>query len=173
MRILFCWLFLSLITPLGIEAQSRTAAGALGSVLVGSDPTTGVISNEQLQILTRQLAIEINSLPTQTSSGLEYGSAEGRNLGPVFLERATLIGRRALDVVFVVQHGTWTRLDGIQLGSKELVNKVPSVLGRPAVESKASIELSSQTATIAVNYGVSSTVDVGIAVPFQRVCVSG
>lgn len=151
------------------------AAGALQQVFVGEDPRAAVLSAAQLDILQQAITVDVNSLPTPGSQFRLGGPAVSleQSAAPIYLERAALLEGGDLDVFAVFQHASFTRLDDIDLEGGDLVNRVPAFFGRPAVESRASMSVSSDTTAIGVNYGIRTLVDLGITVPMQHVCVQG
>jgi hypothetical protein len=161
------------VASAGVVAQ-KSGAGALSTILVGTDPKTAAISDSQLQDIRQLLAIDLNSFPTQVASP-PVGSAGyfSESFGPLFLERATVAGRRRLRAFASIQGASWSHLDGIDLNAGQIVNSVPSFLGQPGVTARASVRILTQTVSLGVNYGLFEHLELGLGVPLQHVCVRG
>ena len=134
------------------------------------------------------LAAQLSSFPLGSSAGGFTWSFEpvtgtfsraSDSFGPIFSERALTIGRRKLNVGFHYQRGTFDHLDGKSLGGGELVGYtgLPYYYGderRPDgvfFEETFDLQLTTSTVSVFATYGVSDRLDVGLAVPINRVSV--
>lgn len=149
----------------------------------------------------RALATQFATFPLGNSSGgFSFRIDEGtglparstRSFGPSFGERSLTIGKGRLSTGFTYQHASFDRFEGQNLddGSIQFLlphnDCCPAQVGlqatgdgsllNPGFESdvvtvRLSMKASTDTAAFFATYGVSSRLDVGIAVPLRRVDV--
>jgi len=134
------------------------------------------------------LAAQLSSFPLGTSAGgftwtfepvTGAFSRASASFGPIFAERALTIGRRKLNVGVNYQHVTFDHLDGKKLTGGELVGYTgfPYYYGnerRPDgvfFEDALDLRLTTDTVSTFAVYGVSDRLDVGVALPINRVNV--
>src|SRR5215510_12107636 len=155
-----------------MHAQETQAP--LESVLIGHDVTTAILSQQQVDALGRQLAIDINSVPVQTTTYASRQLGAGLlNYGTLFIERAFPIGAGTFHGFASEQAAQWADLDGMDLDKGDLAHRAGAFLDRPAIDARARIRINTQTTTIGGSYGVRPSVDVGAVMPIQRVCTNG
>jgi hypothetical protein len=160
---------------------------ALKTVFGGQIPVDQFLNNalDRLQIADHiiQLAgAQLSSFPVGSSSGgfsWSFDSASGtfvrasNSFGPVFAERALTIGRKRLNVGVNYQHITFDHLDGLSLSGGEIVgyNGVPNVIGNVGFffADALDLHLTTDIVNTFATYGVSDSLDVGVAVPFNSV----
>jgi hypothetical protein len=115
------------------------------------------------------------------------------SFGPSFAERALTTGRGKVSVGLGFQHALYDTFEGLNLRQREIKFYVPhsdccsrgaaeqstpdgSRLTPPfegdLIEAGLSLQLSSDTSVLFVNYGISDRFDVSLAVPFVRVEMS-
>ena len=153
----------------------------LSRLLVGNDPTTAAISQQQADILSQLIAIQLSSFPTETAAvafsfpepGDKQLSRQTDSYGPIYMMRAFTTGRHAVTTSISFQTGSWTALDSIDLHSQGLTNQSPAIFGRLGSVSNATFEVDSQTTALGVTYGLDTRLDVSLTVPLQRICVNG
>jgi hypothetical protein len=146
----------------------------LGRLLAGDDPASAILSADQLDILRRQLAININSLPAPTSADAQDDPyTKLMNYGPFNIERAVLVGHGTLHTFFALQGASWADLDSIDLDEGDLFQQSIPFLGRPAVQSRAALHLTTMTGSVGATYGLTPHLDLGAVIPLQTACVDG
>lgn len=102
------------------------------------------------------------------------------NFGSLFAERGLTNGRGNLSVSLTYQNKAWRSISGINLSGFDLQtravfrNDVPGRGPAGTVEQfAASIDFDTSVVVLAANYGVTSLLDVGIALPYVRANVDG
>jgi hypothetical protein len=134
--------------------------------------------------LTRALLNSIATLPVGTSSGgFTYrlnpalGTVEraSQTFGPFFVERALTAGEGQASLGVTMQYASFRSLDGLDLRSGSLVTTANQFSDEPQpfdVET-LTLDITARTVTVFGNVGVTDRIDVGAAVPFVRLDVSG
>lgn len=134
--------------------------------------------------LTRALLASVARLPISTSSsGFSYrlnptlGTVERatETFGPFYIERALTAGAGQASFGITLQYASFTSLDGNDLRDGTFVTVANQFSDEPEpfdIETLA-LRISSQTATVFGNIGVSDRVDVGVAVPLVRLTIDG
>jgi hypothetical protein len=134
------------------------------------------------------LAAQLASFPLGSSAGGFTWTFEpvagtftraSDSFGPLFTERALTIGRNKLNVGVNYQRVTFDHLDGKKLTGGEILGYtgLPFYLGSEArpdgifFQEALDLELTTNTVSVFATYGVSDRLDVGVAVPINRVQV--
>lgn len=132
----------------------------------------------------RALLTSLATLPVSSSSGgftYRFNPAIGtverasQTFGPFFAERAVTAGRGQASAGFTVQYVTFSSLDGRSLRDGTFVTTANQFTDEAApfdVES-LTMSISTRTATAFGNLGVTDRLDVGVAVPFIRLAITG
>jgi hypothetical protein len=170
---------------------ARTAGGAglvAHSPSFQNDPRLGAsvvnISNVVNQLST-QIGSQLSALPVGSSSGgftYRYDAATGtytrstETFGPAFAERAETLGRSRVNLGMSYTHSSYSELDGRSLEGGDIKFYLPhealtprSFVEGDVLEASLRLNLSSDTTVFFVTAGLLENLDVGIAVPFQRV----
>ena len=131
-------------------------------------------------------AAQLSSFPLGSSAGgLTWTfqpvtgtfSRASDSFGPIFTERALTIGRNKVNVGVNYQHVAFDQLGGNQLTGGELIGYtgLPNFYGderRPDgvfFEESLELQLTTDTVSMFITYGVNDRLDVGVAVPINRV----
>ena len=143
-----------------------------------------------LRQLNAGIAAQLSTFPIGSSSGgftytfdesLGVYNRTTQSFGPIFAERPLTAGKGKFSLAVNYQHGTWDRLDGQDLGGGELplylvhedTNRDGSNLNLffegDLIAADLAIDLKTDTTVFLANYGVSERLDVGVALPFQRI----
>ncbi len=151
-------------------------------------------SQDNAQATLRQLnagiAAQLSTFPIGSSSGgftytfdesLGVYNRTTQSFGPVFAERPLTAGQGKFSFAVNYQHGTWDRFEGRDLGGGELplylthedTNRDGSNLNLffegDLIQADLAIDLKTDTSVFLANYGVSERLDIGVALPFQRI----
>ena len=151
-------------------------------------------SQENAQEILRQLnsgiATQISTFPIGSSSGgftytfdesLGVYNRTTQSFGPIFAERPFTLGKNKFSFAVNYQHGTWDRFEGQDLRTgdiklylthedtnRDASNLAPWFEG-DIIQAALSIDLTTDTTVLTASYGLSERIDVGVAVPIQRV----
>lgn len=130
------------------------------------------------------LAFQLSSFPLGSSAGGFTWTFEpvsgtfnraSESFGPIFAERALTIGKKKLNLGVNYQHVTFDHLDGKSLQGGEIVGYtgLPNYLGVDSVffEDRLDLQLTTDTVSVSAMYGLSDRLDVGVAIPINRVSV--
>jgi hypothetical protein len=169
----------------------QTVTSALSFLLTNrSIPTGDFARDEAAAIATRDtistfLRSELTTLPiTSSASGFTYridpalGGVPVRStgtFGSFFTERSLTIGQRQLSLAATYQGASFDEIDGRNLrdgtlratASRLTSNQVPF-----DVETVA-MRIHTDTITVAANYGVTERLEVGAALPLERLTLTG
>ncbi len=142
-----------------------------------------------ISFVTEALAKSSSNLPISgTSSGATYSIVNGlpvrtsTSAGPIFAERSQTLGRGRFFIGANVTHIGYTTLNGVPLDNLQLNFSHQDVgnpgLGDPAFENdivrlRMGLKLDLLMAALTATYGLTDFIDVGVAVPFTRVSMSG
>jgi hypothetical protein len=141
--------------------------------------------NPTLALLTNNIAYQSSTFPLGSSSGgftftldptLGTLSRSTESFGPLFAERALTSGRGKLTVGGSYLRNHWERFEGLELEG----GGIPFTLRHEEfpgdvyfegdiVDARFFMDLRTETFAVFANYGVTDRLDVGVAVPFQRV----
>ena len=134
--------------------------------------------------ISRALLIELAALPISTSSGgftylfnSELGTREraSNSFGSFFVERALTSGRNQMSFGASFRYSQFDRLDGNELRTGEFVTTATQFRDEPTpfdVET-LTLRINTSTVTAFANYGVTDRFDLGAAVPFVTMQLSG
>jgi hypothetical protein len=143
-----------------------------------------------LRQLNAGIAAQLSTFPIGSSSGgFTYTFDEGlgvynrttQSFGPIFAERPLTIGKGKFSLAVNYQHGTWDRFEGRDLGGGELplylvhedTNRDGGNLNLffegDLIRADLAIDLKTDTTVFLANYGVGERLDIGIALPLQRI----
>jgi hypothetical protein len=134
--------------------------------------------------LTTALLSSVATVPISASSGgFTYrlnpvlGTVERASemFGPFYIERALTAGRGQASIGLTLQYARFTSLDGNDLRDGSFVTVANQFTDEPEpfdVES-LTLEMSTRTATLFGNVGVTDRVDVGVAVPLVNLSIQG
>jgi hypothetical protein len=128
--------------------------------------------------------VELSTLPLSASAGgfvyrlnPELGLVEraSESFGPFFTERALRVGPKQFALGLVWQSASFSTLQGADLESGTFPTNAARVAGAidPFSVDTLSLELDTRTVTALATYGLTSRLDVGVAVPFSTVRYSG
>lgn len=142
-----------------------------------------------ISFVTEALAKSSSNLPISgTSSGATYSIVNGlpvrtsTSAGPIFAERSQTLGRGRFFLGANVTQIGYTTLNGVPLDNLQLNFAHQDVgnpgLGDPAFENdivrlRMGLKLDLLMAALTATYGLTDFIDVGVAVPFTRVSMSG
>ncbi len=154
-------------------------------------------SQDNAQAILKQLnagiAAQISTFPIGSSSGgftytfdesLGVYNRTTETFGPIFAERPLTIGKGKFSFAVNYQHGTWDRFEGQDLSgggldlylTHEDTNRDGDLLNLwfegDIIKADLGIDLKTDTTVFAANYGLTERLDVGVAVPLQRVDLS-
>ena len=126
---------------------------------------------------------QLSSFPLGSSSGgftwnVDVAAATftraSNSFGPIFAERPLTIGRKRLNVGANYQHVTFDRLDGRSLRNGEIVGYFGPRFGTFGIFFADSLDVTVTTDTFNAfaTYGITDRLDVGVAVPVNRVSVN-
>ncbi len=142
-----------------------------------------------ISFVTEALAKSSSNLPISgTSSGATYSIVNGlpvrtsTSAGPIFAERSQTLGRGRFFIGANITHIGYTTLNGVPLDNLQLNFAHQDVgnpgLGDPAFENdivrlRMGLKLDLLMAALSATYGLTDFIDIGVAVPFTRVSMSG
>jgi hypothetical protein len=142
-----------------------------------------------IAFVTEALAKSSSNLPIgATSSGATYSVVNGlpvrtsTSAGPIFAERSQTLGRGRFFVGANVTSIGYSTLNGVPLDNLQLNFAHQDVgtpgLGDPAFENdivrlRLAMRLDVLMAALSATYGLTDHIDLGVAVPFMRVSMSG
>lgn len=142
-----------------------------------------------IAFVTEAIARSSSSLPiSATSSGATYSIVDGlpvrtsTSTGPIFAERSQTLGRGRFFIGANITQISYSTLNGAPLDNLQLNFAHQDVgtpgLGDPEFENdivrlRLALQLDLLMAAISATYGLTDHIDVGVAVPFTRVSMSG
>jgi len=182
------------VAILAVSAPSAFAQRSLGDVLSflltnRSIPTDDFARDEQAAAATRDtisrfLLLELTRLPVSSSAGgftyrlnPRLGTVErsSDSFGPFFTERALTAGARQGSFGLNYQIASFTSIDGRNLRDGTLVATASKFRdqSQPFDVETLSLRARASMATFIANYGVLDHLDVGVAIPFVTLSISG
>ena len=172
-------------------AAQQTITGALSFLLTNrSIPTGDFARDEAAAIATRNtistfLRSELTTLPvTSSASGFTYriapelGGVPVRStttFGAFFTERSITIGQRQFSLAATYQGVGFDGIDGLNLRDGTLRATASRLTSNPVpfdVET-VTMRIHTDTITVAANYGVTERLEVGAALPLERLTLTG
>ena len=181
---------LLVLAPAPALAQ-QTLSDTLTFLLTNrSLPTEEFVLDSQVAAATadtiaHSLATGLSTLPIGSSaSGFTYrvdrdlGGVVQRasdSFGPFFTERSLTVGRRRGSLGLSLQHASFDSIDGRSLTAGTLVATASTLDGDtvPFDVQTLTLRIKTDSLTLSGNYGISDRVDIGAALPFVRVSLSG
>lgn len=177
-------------TPtVGVEEFFQTLYRPLvQDVQANGGPPLTLVSFGSAYVLTGLLIAEVANLPIGSNAGgftWTYDSALGTwsrasdSFGAQFVERAQTAGRGKANLGMAYQRFTFDHLDGQPLSSAGIdaggaVNQNLPAAQRLNIQERASFTRANVSiATMFVNYGITSAIDIGILVPTMSVALDG
>jgi hypothetical protein len=172
-------------------AEAQESVGDVLSFLLTnrSIPTDDFIRDEEAAAATRDslsdlLLLELATLPIGSSAGgFSYrlnpalGTVErsSDSFGPFFTERALTAGRRQSSFTLSYQVASFDTIDGRSLRDGTLVSTASRLSGdeQPFDVETITLRIRANTATIAMNHGLTDRLDLSAAVPFVQLTLSG
>lgn len=146
--------------------------------------TSGEV-NPTLGLLTNNIAYQSSSFPLGSSSGgftftldptLGTLSRSTDSFGPLFAERALTSGKGKLTVGSSYVRSNWDRFEGHDLATEGIPFTLThadspgdNYFEGDIIASNFFMDLKTETFAVFANYGVSDRLDIGVAVPVQRV----
>ena len=170
-----------------LHRQLIAAEDRLFGVLTSTEPEDIRKARLDTVLHTNNLfAAQLSSFPLGSSAGgftWTFQPVTGTftrtsdSFGPIFTERALTIGRNRLNVGVNYQRVTFDHLDGKKLTGGELVGYTGLPLYQGSEEhpdgvffkEALDLQLTTDTFSVFATYGVSDRLDVGVAVPVNRV----
>lgn len=135
--------------------------------------------------VSQQIGALLSTFPLGSSSGgftYGYDSSLGtftrttQTFGPAFAERAATIGKRKFSFAVNYIHENYDTLDGQGLKNGDIKFILfhqhldpPSFVEGDVIQAGLVMKLKSDTTAILFNYGVTDKLDVGVAIPIERV----
>jgi hypothetical protein len=154
-----------------------------------SIPTGDFVRDEQAAAATRDaisgfLLLELTTLPiTSSASGFTYrlNPALGTvmrssdSFGPFFTERSLTAGRGQPSFGLSYQSAAFENIDGRSLRDGTLVSTASMIRGdlEPFDVETVSLRIRTHTMTVSGSYGLTDRLDIGGAIPFVRLALSG
>jgi hypothetical protein len=151
--------------------------------------STQTNAQETMRLINRGIAAQISTFPLGSSSaGFTYTfdpalgvfNRSTESFGPVFAERPVTAGKGKFSFGVSYLGATYDRFEGLDLGGDEInlylvhqdVNRDTSNLNPwfegDLIRAGLNLDLTNDTSVLYANYGVSDRVDVGVAIPYQR-----
>jgi hypothetical protein len=188
------WLLLTLLvlgcTSEVAVAQEQSVTDVLSFLVTNQAVPTGDFVKDQAaaaatrDTIARALLLELATLPVGTSSGgfnYQFSSALGtverasETFGPFFLDRAVTAGSGQASLGVTYRWARFTGLDGRDLRDGTLVTTANKFRdeAQPFDVEALTLRLSTSTVTLVGNYGVTSRLDIGAAVPVVALKLEG
>jgi hypothetical protein len=153
-------------------------------VLTGASDQDVAAADATRATLTRALLASVATTPVGSPSGgftyrlnPELGTVERASdtFGPLYLERALTSGAGRASFGFTFQYASFESLDGNNLRDGDFVIVANQFRDEaaPFEVARLSMNMTSRTATLAANVGISDRVDVGVTVPMVRLEIDG
>jgi hypothetical protein len=180
----------SLVCLSSRPVSAQTVSDALTFLLTNrSIPTGDFVQDQQAATAARDdissfLRLELATLPTSSSAGgFTYrlnptlGSVEraSDNFGPFFIERSLTLGAHRASFGLAVQTSTFGSIDGRSLTDGTLVSTAAKFRDQtqPFDVETLTLRIRASSVTLVGDYGVTDGLDVGFAVPFVTLSLSG
>lgn len=182
------------IMMVGVSQRPAIAQQSVSDILSflltnRSIPTGDFVQDERAAAATRDtisgfLLLELATLPVSTSpGGFTYrlnptlGTVEraSNSFGPFFVERSLTGGAHQVSFGVNYQSASFATLDGRNLRDGTLVATGSKFLdqSQPFDVESLTLQIRANTLTLLANYGVTDSVDLGVAVPLVTLDVSG
>jgi hypothetical protein len=176
--------------PLNAHAQDTSLRDVLSFLLTNQAVPTGDFTRDQQaaeatrDTMARALLVELATIPITTSSGgfsfrfnPALGTAERvtQSFGPFFVDRATTAGRGQASFSITYRYSSYDSLGDQSLTDGSLVTTANKFRdeSEPFDIDTLSLTIRSSTMTMFGNFGVTDRIDLGVAVPFVHLSMSG
>jgi len=187
-RLLFPAILIILTQGPGVLAQVNCTAGSSASgkliCLIPNQLNLTQGSAQNLAFLNEAIGSQVSDLPLATpASGVIYTIDPKLNipvpsnatLGPILTQRAETIGRHKFYIAFTYQYFQFEDIDG--MGLKNLPIFLPLQGGNVVTATNNRLDLKASQFTAYFTYGLTSSIDVSVAVPIidmhERMTTSG
>jgi hypothetical protein len=181
---------LSAALPGSAPAQPADMRGVLSFLVTNQTVQTGDFVRDQeaaeatSETISRALLAALAAVPlTSPAGGFVYtfnpalGTVEraSESFGPFFLERALTAGRGQASLGVGLRVARFDRLDGHDLRNGEFVTIANQFTDEPAPfdEESLTLQLETRTATVVGNYGITDRLEIGAAVPYVMLHLTG
>ena len=181
---------LAVVVSAAPAAAQQTAIDVLSFLLTNrSIPTGDFVQDARAAAATRDaistfLLLELATLPVASSASAftyRFDSALGtavrssENFGPFLIERSLTSGARRSSVALGFQRVSFDSIDGRSLEDGTLVATASRLRGdaQPFDVESLSLDMRTNTVTLLGNVGVTDRFDIGAAVPFVALSLSG
>ena len=171
-------------------AAAQTISQVLSFLLTNRSISTGDFTrDEQAAAATRDamgafLLSELTTFPTTSPAGgftYRLDPALGTNVrssdsfGPFFTERSLTVGRRHGSLTVSYGQASFDTLDGRALRNGTLVAIASQLHGesQPFDVETLTLRIQTRTTTVTGEFGITDRIDIGVAVPFVRIDLSG
>jgi Putative MetA-pathway of phenol degradation len=172
------------------STDAQTIGGILSFLLTNrSIPTGNLVQDQQAAAETRDtisslLLLELATPPVSSSpGGFTYrlnpslGTIErsSDSFGPFFIERSLTAGAHRAAFGLTFQNANFDTIDGRNLRNGTLIATATKFdnQSQPFDAETLTLRIRASTLTAVANYGVSDQLDVGVAVPFVNLSLSG
>src|SRR5262245_57515104 len=184
----------TLLVALVLCGAQRAAAQSLRDVLSFLLTNRSIVTDDFVRdqqaaratsdTISALLGVELGTLPTTTSAGgfiyrfdpeLGVSVRVTDSFGPFFTERAMTAGSRQVTFGLRYHQASFNRIDGRSLRDGTLVSTASRLHGAsvPFDVETLTLRLRTDTVTALTNVGLTDRLDVGAALPVQRITLSG
>jgi len=176
-----------LLPNLYLDAVSTEAEAIIVVFRLDANQTDAVINSarQRLAVIDQLVTLagaQLTSFPVPSASaGFTYSlDASGTmtrassSFGPIYAERPLTIGRKKLNIAANYQHVTFDHLEGKKLRGGEIAGYLGQKTSYGAIFFADSLDLNvtTDTTNVSATYGVTDRLDVGVAVPINRVSIA-
>jgi len=167
--------FAYVLTPLGAWGQGCTSAKLFCLI-----PTAFHTSVSQFNFFNEAFGTQVTQLPLATpASGFIFTfdktlgvyTASSQSFGPILSERAETIGRHKLYLAFTYQHFGFSEIDGTDMKNIPIVFTFFNPANGDTVYTATRDRIDTKVEQYAAfaSFGLTSRVDVSVAIPFERI----
>ena len=182
--------FVCVLLALSAPAHAQSVTDILTFLLQNQSVQTGSPQRDQAatqattDTISRALLANLATLPVPTSSSAfsyqlnpELGTVErsSQNFGPFFVERAQTAGQGQASFGVTFQHFHFTSLDGRNLRDGTFVTTANQFTDEttPFDVDRLTLNIDTSVATVYGNIGITNRLEIGAAVPFVKLMLSG
>jgi len=163
------------LLPLGASAQNCASTKLFCLI-----PTAFHTSVSEFNFFNEAFGTQVTQLPLATpASGFVFTfdkslgvyTATGQSFGPILTERAETIGRHKLYVAFTYQHFGFSEIDGTSMKNIPIVFSFFNPANGDTVYTATHDRVDTKVEQYAIfaSFGLTSRVDVSVAIPFERI----
>ena len=165
------------LAPAGVWAQSSCGNTTLSCLI----PTALHTSSNAFNFVNEAFGTQIGQLPVASpASGFVYifdksgvYTSSSESFGPLLAERAETIGHYKLNVAFTYQRFDFTDIDGNDTKNLPVLFSFPSAQSPQAVTiTQNRIDTKIDQYVAFATFGLTSRMDVSVAVPFERISMA-